>query len=457
MSFPRYEAYKESGVEWLGEVPRHWHITKLKRLASFCGGGTPDRENIAYWNGDIPWVSPKDMKAEMISEAEELITEEGLANSTTSLIPIDTVLMVVRSGILKHTIPVAINIVPIALNQDIKALTFRGSKYLPKLFLRWVQGLNDQLLLAWSKQGATVESIEQSYLVKSLIVVPSIVEQHAIIAFLDRETAKIDALVEEQQRLIALLQEKRQAVIPRAVTKGLDPDAPRKDSGVEWLGEVPAHWSVGPLKRCWSVTDCKHVTPEFVVEGIPLASIKEAQGRYVNLDDAKLTTEEFYEGMTEGERKPKAGDLIFTRNATVGEVAQVTDAHPRFAMGQDVCLLRKLDDDASSDFMWHLLRSRLTEVQIANLTIGSTFKRINVEDIRNLCFPIPPCQEQQEIASALDRETFAFEALATEANAAIALLQERRSALISAAVTGKIDVRGSVADSAEAANPAEAA
>jgi type I restriction enzyme S subunit len=314
-----------------------------------------------------------------------------------------------------------------------------GKRITPRFLFYWLLGSRSHIISLAS--GGGQPNISQDTLRGLRLACPLAPEQTAIAAFLDRETAKIDALVEEQQRLIALLKEKRQAVISHAVTKGLDPSTPTKDSGVEWLGEVPAHWAVGPLKRWWSVTDCKHLTAEFVADGIPLASIREVQGRYVDLDDAKLTTEEFYEQMIEGGRRPRPGDLIFTRNATVGEVAQVTDAHPSFAMGQDVCLLRKLDDNASSDFIWHVLRSSLTGVQIGNLTIGSTFKRINVEEIRNLRLPHPPSKEQHEIASVLDREIISLEALTTEANAAIGLLQERRSALISAAVTGKIDVR----------------
>jgi type I restriction enzyme, S subunit len=153
MSFPRYESYKDSDVEWLGAVPTHWPLFKLKHLATFSGGGTPSRENLAYWNGEIPWISPKDMKSEKISSAEECITEAGLQSSATNLLRAGKLLMVVRSGILKHTIPVAINQVPVALNQDMKALSFRETDCLTEFFLRWVQGLNDQLLLAWSKGG----------------------------------------------------------------------------------------------------------------------------------------------------------------------------------------------------------------------------------------------------------------------------------------------------------------
>lgn len=236
MSFPRYPKYKDSGVEWLGQVPEHWALPKLKSIASFSGGGTPSRENLAYWNGDIPWVSPKDMKAERIVGAEESITEEGLRNSASNLLSAGRVLIVVRSGILKHTIPVAINETAVALNQDMKALDFDARKCAAPFFLRWVQGHNDQLLLAWAKQGATVESIEHSYLADTVLPLPDVAEQTAIVAFLDRETGKIDVLVAEQRRLMELLKEKRQAVISHAVIRGLNPAVPMARGSARALG-----------------------------------------------------------------------------------------------------------------------------------------------------------------------------------------------------------------------------
>ena len=273
------------------------------------------------------------------------------------------------------------------------------------------------------------------------VVLPPDTEQTAIAAFLDAETSKIDALIAEQRRLIELLKEKRQAVISHAVTKGLNPDAPMKASGIEWLGDVPEHWEVGTLKRYWSVTDCKHLTALFVEDGIPLASIREVQSRWVALENAKCTTEHFYEMLIEGGRRPVAGDLIFSRNATVGEVAQVSGNHPRFAMGQDVVLLRKLSTAYSSDFLQHVIRSPIIIQQLAHMMIGSTFKRINVEEIRSFCVPSPPSAEQAQIAAYLESEIQRFDCLIAEAERAIDLLQERRTALISAAVTGKIDVR----------------
>jgi len=221
---------KDSGVEWLGEVPEHWDVQKLKTFASFTGGGTPSRENLNFWNGAIPWVSPKDMKFEKIIQTEEGITQEGLNGSTSSLVSPGHVLLVVRSGILKHTLPVAINDIELALNQDMKAVLLKETVCTSAFFLRWIQGLNDHLVLAWAKQGATVESIEQEYLANSLIPLPSLSEQSTIATFLDRETAKIDALIAEQQVAITLLQERRSVLISAAVTgqidvRGLVPEA----------------------------------------------------------------------------------------------------------------------------------------------------------------------------------------------------------------------------------------
>ena len=248
----------------------------------------------------------------------------------------------------------------------------------------------------------------------------------------------------EQEKLIALLQEKRQAVISHAVTKGLDPNVPMKDSGVEWLGEVPGHWEVTALKRHWTAADCKHVTAEFVEDGIPLASIREVQSRWVELEEAKRTTEYFYQLLIEGGRDPRPGDLIFSRNATVGEVAQVHPDHQPFAMGQDVVLLRRIAKAASPDFLQLVIRSSVVTQQLALCMVGSTFKRINVEEIRSLVIAFPPPDEQAKIANHLLAQAEIFDQLIGEALLSSELLRERRTALISAAVTGQIDVRGLV-------------
>lgn len=166
-------------------------------------------------------------------------------------------------------------------------------------------------------------------------------------------------------------------------------------------GVIPEEWDAGGLGRFWSVTDCKHVTAEFVPNGFPVASIKEVQSRFVDLTNANRTTPNFYNVLIEGGRKPQPGDLILSRNATVGEVAQVADWHPLFAMGQDVCLLRKKRADFSTEFLQAVFQSPVVANQLSNLMVGSTFKRANVAQIRDFSVPMPRPPEQRAIAEAL--------------------------------------------------------
>lgn len=446
-----YPEYNDSGSEWLGRIPAHWQLVTLKHECVFSGGGTPTKDNLAYWDGDIPWISPKDMKSQVITDSIDKITAVAVSESSTKLVPEGALLMVVRSGILQRTIPVAINAVPVTLNQDMKALRF-SSKDKAYFFLYYIQGLEFQLLLEWCKQGATVESIEHELLANARYPRPPNDELKAINQFLDYETDRIDRLIAQQQRLIELLKEKRQAVISHSVTKGLNPNAPMKDSGIEWLGQVPEHWVVTTLKRYWGVFDCKHITAEFIDDGIPLASIREVQSWEVDLSNAKQTSEEYYNALIEGGRIPENGDIIYSRNATVGEAARVTAEHPRFAMGQDVCLLKRISQLIDTDFFMYQLKSRIISYQLDTLMVGSTFKRINVDDIRNFVVVVPPEDEAVAIRSYLNDFDRKYKNIEVSASRQVSLLQERRTALIFAAVTGKIDLRGWTPPAEEAAS-----
>ena len=225
--FRPYPEYQNSDAEWIGETPSHWSTKRLKNLVHFQGGGTPSKENLEYWSGNIPWVSPKDMKTRLILDTADKITVEAVEESATNLVDPGAVLLVVRSGILNHSIPVAIAGTTVALNQDLKAL-IPGAEVLPKYLSYVIDGKQSPLLVEWRKEGATVESLELELIENSRFPLPPKSEQHAIAEFLDRETGKIDALVAKKERLIELLQEKRTALITHAVTKGLDPDCPHE-------------------------------------------------------------------------------------------------------------------------------------------------------------------------------------------------------------------------------------
>jgi len=414
-SFPAYPTYKDSGVEWLGVVPENWALGSLKHLAWIRNGR--DYKEVESPDGEYPVIG----------------SGGQFANATRYLYDGESVLLG-RKGTIDKPLYIHGRFWTVDTMFYTEVTAGASAKFL------YYNALT--IPFQYYSTSTALPSMTQGDLLNHPCAIPALEEQTQIARFLDHETARIDALIEEQQRLIELLKEKRQAVISHAVTKGLDPAVPLKDSGVEWLGEVPAHWVVAGLKWYWSVTDCKHITAEFVDEGIPLASIREVQSRYVALDNAKQTTEVFYRQLIEGGRVLVAGDLIFSRNATVGEVAQVANWHPPFALGQDVCVLKKQYEWLSSDYLQAVLRSPVVMVQLDNLMIGSTFKRVNVEDIRGIIVPMPPQGEQKIIAEYLIEKTEMFNSMLGEAQNTIALLHERRSALISAAVTGKIDVRG---------------
>jgi type I restriction enzyme, S subunit len=287
--------------------------------------------------------------------------------------------------------------------------------------------------------GGGQPNINQEKIKALRVSVPSAQEQRAIAAFLDRETARLDALIAKKERLLVLLSEKRAALISHAVTKGLDPSAPMRDSGVAWLGKIPAHWDCGHLARWWKVIDCKHRTVTFVSDGIAVASIGEVRGLEVDLSGAKRTSYDEYRQMIEGERDPIPGDIIYSRNATVGSAAMVTSNEP-FCLGQDVSLIRSTEQH--SRFLLFLLHSAAILGQLDSLLVGSTFKRINVSRIKEFFVPVPSLEEQMQIGSFCRQQNDRIERLHEKTITAIARLQEYRAALISAAVTGKIDVRG---------------
>jgi type I restriction enzyme, S subunit len=243
-----YPAMKDSSVAWLGAVPDHWQVEKLKYVVSFSGGGTPSKANASFWSGHIPWVSPKDMTHSRINNSADHITEEALAASATSVVAPGALLMVVRSGILRRTIPVGINTVDVALNQDMKALRPRPGIVQSEYLRLLVQGNEAALIREWTKQGATVESIEHEFLANSLVPLPPLLEQAAIVRFLDHADRRIRRYIRVKQQLIKLLEEQKQAIIHCAVTRGLDPNVHLKPSGVEWLGDVPEHWEVKRLR-----------------------------------------------------------------------------------------------------------------------------------------------------------------------------------------------------------------
>ena len=204
------------------------------------------------------------------------------------------------------------------------------------------------------------------------------------------------------------------------------------------VGVIPEDWESGNLGLFWTVTDCKHITAKFVSNGYPLASIREVQSRVVDLTNAKQTTEYYYSQLIEGGRKPIPGDLIMSRNATVGEIAQVVESHPPFSMGQDVCLLRKKRESHSSSYLQSVFKSPIITDQLMNLMVGSTFKRVNIEQIRNFKVPMPGSIEQRAIAVVLSD----VDALLAKLDQLITKKRDLKQAAMQQLLTGQIRLPG---------------
>jgi type I restriction enzyme S subunit len=296
----------------------------------------------------------------------------------------------------------------------------------------------------------------KSCLGSHLTCLPHSSEQIEIVTFLDHETAKIDALIAEQQRLIELLQEKRQTVISHAVTKGLNPDAPMKDSGVEWLGEVPEHWEVKQMRYVLH-TLSQGSSPNC----LPTPALEEEYGvlKVGCVNGVSFLPEE-NKGLLE-ETEPdlssliRAGDILMSRGNTrelVGLAAFVPDDSKHLLASDLIFMLRVCRELVDPEFITFLLRSNSGRSQIEPRTVGTSasMQKINQTTIKEIRIALPPLSEQQIIGNELHKEVKSSEELLSDALEIIRLLQERRSALISAAVTGQIDVRGYAPEAAVA-------
>ncbi len=440
----KYDAYKPSGVEWLGEVPKHWEVKRLKFLVkSIRGGGTPSTNNPEFWDGPLPWVSPKDMKADRITKTEDYVTTLAVASSSTELVAPNSVLLVVRSGILKHTLPVAINTVEVTLNQDMKALT-PMPEILPNYLALLLKGMQSEVLNFCTKISATVDSIEMDDLVNFPLSLPPLPEQHAIAAFLDARTAHLDGLIARKEALLTLLAEQRAARITRAVTRGLVPDVPLKASGVPWLGQVPAHWEVKRLKFVTSKTGSGK-TPKGGADVYVSAGVTFLRSQNIHFDGLELSDVAFIEPTVDEEMsstRVRSGDVLL--NITGASLGRVAMAGPELGpanVNQHVCILRPDSSEIDSVFLWKFLASPIGQSQIFQNEQGISRDALNFEQIANLAICVPPLTEQKQLVEHLAVVEKPLMELRKMIENHIAKLREYRAALITAAVTGRIDVR----------------
>jgi type I restriction enzyme, S subunit len=449
MSLPRYAEYKDSGVEWLGEVPGHWDVKRLKQACHVFPSNVDKKSHDGetsvnlcnytdvYYNETIT----ADMEFMAATASDDQIAKFTLrAGDTIITKDSETADDIAIGAYVPADLPGVVCGYHLSM---IRPLADTVGAFVKRLF----DSTYVRSCVAVRANGLTRVGLGQYEIDNLQLPFPPPAEQQTIAAFLDRETGKIDALIAEQRHLVELLAEKRQAVISHAVTKGLNPSARMKDSGIAWLGVVPKHWEVCAVRRVierieqgWS-PECESRPAEPNEWGV-LKSGCVNRGIFVEDENKALPVK--LEPISEYE--VQNGDVLMSRASgspdLIGSVAFVEKVRPRLMLSDKIFRI-KLNDRFAPRFFVSLFHSSLLRAQIVQSISGAEGLANNLpqSSMKRFFVTFPPIEEQQTIATFLDTETAKFDTLTAEANRAIALLQERRSALISAAVTGKIDVR----------------
>jgi type I restriction enzyme S subunit len=441
MSFPRYERYTDSGVEWLGQVPEHWEVNRLKLIADVFPSNVDKKEyadEIAvrlcnytdvYYN-DVITEGMELMKATASQEQVEKFTLR--AGDTILTKDSETADDIAISAYVPRDLPGVVcgyhlsiaRPKPVAVGAFIK-------RVFDAAYIRAQAEV--------AANGLTRVGLSQYALDNLLVAYPERNEQSQIALFLDQETAKIDLLIEEQRRLIELLKEKRQSVISYAVTKGLNHELPMKKSGIEWLGETPKHWKdlrIGAIFR--EVNDAG-------VDGLPILSVSIHHG----VSDKQLDDEELERKVTRSDdqtkyKRVRSGDLVYNMMrawqggfGTVNVEGMVSPAY----------VVARPSKGYSSRFVEFLLRTPCAVEEMRRYSQGVTDFRLRLywDKFKCIRLSMPPLSEQEDILAYIETKTTEFDRLTEVSERAISILMERRTALISAAVMGKIDVRSYMA------------
>lgn len=436
----QYPEYKDSGAEWLGDIPSAWDCVRLGNIFKVVNGATPKTGVDEYWNGSVSWATPDDLSSNgeaYLKETNRTLSEEGLRNCGAQKVPENSLILSTRAPI--GLISVAGR--RMSTNQGCKAVVPTCDLY--EKYFYYLISIATPELKSWGS-GSTFTELSNKYLKALRLAFPSKSEQKAIVDFLDQETEKIDRLIEQKERLIELLEEKREALITRAVTKGLDPDTEMKDSGVEWLGSIPKHWDHVKLKYVADIESGHTPTKsndEYWEDGeIPWVSLNDIprlrKKTYIRQSESTIS---------ESGLKNSAAvvlpqnTVLLSRDASIGETAIIQ---------------KKMT--TSQHFLNWICKSNLTpeylqkvfegpmQSKFDEITNGATISTIGMPHAKKFAIPLPPVSEQKEIISYLDNQLNKIDVLIDKISTAITTLKDYRKALISHAVTGKIDVREEV-------------
>lgn len=422
----RYESYKDSGVEWLGEVPSHWELKRLKQLFV----EKKHKQNLSLNCGAISFGKVIEKADDKVTEAtkrsyQEVLKGEFLIN------PLNLNYDLISLRIALSEIDVVVSAGYIVLKEK----QIINKKYFSYLLHRY-----DVAYMKLLGSGVR-QTINYGHISDSILVIPPLSEQQKIAQFLDDKTAKIDQAVDWAEKQIALLKEHKQILIQNAVTRGLNPDVPLKDSGVEWIGQVPEHWSVKKIKHV-TFKIGSGITPlgggsNYIDGGIPLLRSQNIHFDRIDLNDVARISEFTHNSMKNS--KVRKGDVLL--NITGGSLGRCfyVDSNEEMNVNQHVCIIRP-NKKINTIFLNMLLASEIGQKQIWFFQQGGGREGLNFQAIKNFYLPLPDLEEQQKIAIYLNKQAAKIDQAIALKTAHIEKLKEYKSVLINDVVTGKVQV-----------------
>lgn len=440
MSYPRYLEYKESGIEWLGKIPAHWEIRKLRFICKLIQTGKtpPTSEEKYYENVTIRWFSPSDFTEQLVLQRPTRFLSSLAVKDKMAPIFGKGSLMIV--GIGATTGKVGLLEEPSSCNQQITGLVFKPN-ILPR-FAGYFFKTQEEILNSIAP-SATLPILNNELIANLSLPFPPKTEQQKIVDYIEIEIKRLDKLIAAKERLLDLLAEKRRALITHAVTRGLNADVPMRDSGVEWLGEIPKHWKVLRLKFLVSKIGSGK-TPlggadTYVSKGIPLIRSQNVHFEGLSQDDLVFIDHDTDKQMTNS--RTFNGDVLLNiTGASIGRCCLVPKSIYQANVNQHVCVMRPLFKILNNKFLKLFVESDVGQAQVFVGEQGISREGLTFEQIGNFVLSLPLLKEQEKIVAYIETQTKKLDLLKAATERTISLLKERRASLIAAAVTGQIAV-----------------
>ena len=438
----KYDNYKDSGIEWLGIIPAHWNVTKLKFIGDAIGGLTYSPNDVVEdeTKGKLVLRSSNIQKGKL-SLLDNVYVNVDISEKLT--LKIGDILICSRNGS-QHLIGKNICIDERTEGNTFGAfmMIFRSSNYrfLNHFFNSPIFTSQSGLFLT-----ATINQLTSGTLNNFYIAIPeSIEEQTAIANYLDHKTTKIEQLITQKEQLIALLQEERTAIINQAITKGLDPTVKMMKIQEDGLNEIPLHWSLRKFKHLAPILTCGVAsTPEYVDAsvGIPFLSAQNVKNNKMKLDKYKFISMELHQNLTKN-RKPQNGDILVTRvGAGIGD-ACIVECNFEFSIYVSLTHIRVDDKLVSNKFIMYFFSTDYCKFLNNQGTVtGGGVGNLNVNNVERYKVPLPSLDEQNKVVEFIEVEQERINTIISKSKQEIELLKEYKTALISEVVTGKMDVR----------------